>query len=78
VSQRNNITGFNVDVETRLIAMVKYIAAILLIVLMVVGLFVWLEDHDNTRLRVKRLGIVIVLAVVLLITIYVTGVVLIN
>lgn len=66
------------DVETRLIAMVKYIAAILLIVLMVVGLFVWLEDHDNTRLRVKRLGIVIVLAVVLLITIYVTGVVLIN
>jgi len=58
--------------------MVKYIAAILLIVLMVVGLFVWLEDHDNTRLRVKRLGIVIVLAVVLLITIYVTGVVLIN
>jgi len=78
VSQRNNITGFNVDVETRVIAMVKYIAAILLIVLMVVGLFVWLEDHDNTRLRVKRLGIVIVLAVVLLITIYVTGVVLIN
>jgi len=67
-----------VDVETRVIAMVKYIAAILLIVLMVVGLFVWLEDHDNTRLRVKRLGIVIVLAVVLLITIYVTGVVLIN
>lgn len=66
------------DVETRVIAMVKYIAAILLIVLMVVGLFVWLEDHDNTRLRVKRLGIVIVLAVVLLITIYVTGVVLIN
>lgn len=66
------------DVETRVVAMVKYIAAILLIVLMVVGLFVWLEDHDNTRLRVKRLGIVIVLAVVLLITIYVTGVVLIN
>ena len=60
------------------ITMIKYIAAILLIVLMVVGLFVWLEDHDNTRLRVKRLGIVIVLAVMLLITIYVTGVVLIN
>ena len=58
--------------------MITYIAAILLIVLMVLGLFVWLEDHDNTRLRVKRLGIVIVLAVVLLITIYVTGVVLIN
>jgi len=53
--------------------MITYIAAILLIVLMVLGLFVWLEDHDNTRLRVKRLGVVIVLAAVLLFTIYVTG-----
>jgi hypothetical protein len=75
---RNKITGFNDDVEIMAITMIKYIAAILLIVLMVVGLFVWLEDHDNTILRVKRLGIVIVLAVALLFTIYVAGVVSIN
>ena len=39
--------------------MIEYIAALLLIVVMVVGLYVWLEDHDNNRLRVIRLGSII-------------------
>ena len=50
--------------------MIKYIAIILLIVNMALGLFVWLEDHNNASLRVIRLGIVLLLAVVLLFTIY--------
>jgi hypothetical protein len=50
--------------------MIKYIAIILLIVNMALGFFVWLEDHNNTRLRVIRLGVIVLLAVVLLFTIY--------
>ena len=53
--------------------MIKYIAALLLIVVMVVGLYVWLEDHDNNRLRVIRLGSIIVLAVFLLCVIFIFG-----
>lgn len=53
--------------------MLRSIAVLLLIVHMVLGLFVWLEDHDNNRLRVVRLGIVLGVAVILLSVIYVTG-----
>lgn len=53
--------------------MIEYIAAALLIGVMVVGLYVWLEDHDNTKLRVVRLGSIIVLAAVLLFVIFIFG-----
>ena len=53
--------------------MIKYIAALLLIVVMVAGLYVWLEDHDNNKLRVIRLGSIIMLAVVLLFVIFIFG-----
>ena len=50
--------------------MVKYIAAILLVAHLILGLFVWLEDHDNARLRVIRLGIVVTFAIILMFVIY--------
>jgi hypothetical protein len=50
--------------------MIKTIATILLITNVTLGLFVWLQDHDDTKLRVIRLGIVISLAGILLFTIY--------
>lgn len=53
--------------------MIKYIAIILLIVDMVLGLFIWLEDHDNNSLRVIRLGSVILLAIILIFVIYLYG-----
>ena len=53
--------------------MIKYIAALLLIVVMVAGLYIWLEDHDNNKLRVIRLGSIIILAVVLLFVIFIFG-----
>ena len=53
--------------------MLKIVAVILLIVHMVVGLFIWLEDHDDNRLRVIRLGAVIVVAVLLIAVIYLAG-----
>ena len=53
--------------------MIKSIATLLLIVNMVLGLFVWLEDHDNNRLRVIRLGSIIAFAVVLLFVIFLYG-----
>ncbi len=46
--------------------MLKSIITILLLLHMVLGFFVWMEDHDNTRLRVIRLGIVVMSAVILL------------
>lgn len=46
--------------------MLKPIITILLLLHMVLGFFVWMEDHDNTRLRVIRLGIVMISAVILL------------
>lgn len=53
--------------------MIKYIAAILLAFNMVCGLFIWLEDHDDNRLRVIRLGCVILFAIILLIIIFLSG-----
>ncbi len=49
--------------------MLKSITTILLLVHMVLGFFVWMENHDNTRLRVIRLGMVVVSAVILLLVI---------
>lgn len=53
--------------------MLKTVAVILLLVHMVAGLFIWLEDHDDNRLRVIRLGTVVVVAVILIAIIYVAG-----
>lgn len=53
--------------------MIKYIATILLIVDMVLGLYIWLEDHDNHRLRVIRLGSVVLFAIILLLIIFLSG-----
>ena len=53
--------------------MLKIVAVILLLVHMVVGLFIWLEDHDDNRLRVIRLGVVVVVAVLLIAVIYIAG-----
>ncbi|MBT8328125.1 MAG: hypothetical protein KJO60_01390 [Desulfofustis sp.] len=53
--------------------MLKTVAVILLIVHMVVGLFIWLEDHDDNRLRVIRLGAVVVVALLLIVVIYLAG-----
>ena len=53
--------------------MLKIVAVILLLVHMVVGLFIWLEDHDDNRLRVIRLGAVVVVAVLLIAVIYIAG-----
>lgn len=46
--------------------MLKSIITILLLLHMVLGFFVWMENHDNTRLRVIRLGMVVLSAVILL------------
>lgn len=53
--------------------MLKIVAVILLLAHMVYGLFIWLEDHDDNRLRVIRLGAVLGIAVVLLCIIFLTG-----
>ena len=53
--------------------MLKTVAVILLIIHMAVGLFIWLEDHDDNRLRVIRLGAVVVVAVLLISVIYFAG-----
>lgn len=53
--------------------MLKTVAVVLLIAHMVLGLVVWLEDHDDNRLRVVRLGAVIAVAVLLLLIIFFTG-----
>jgi uncharacterized membrane protein YhfC len=53
--------------------MLRTVAVILLILHMAVGLFVWLEDHDDNRLRVIRLGAVIAVAVLLIAVIYFAG-----
>ena len=51
----------------------RSLAAVLLIIHMGLGIFVWTEDHDDQRLRVIRLGFVIVFALILLCIIGVTG-----
>ena len=53
--------------------MLKTVAVVLLLAHMVVGLFICLEDHDNNRLRVIRLGAVVAVAVVLIAIIYFIG-----
>ena len=53
--------------------MLKTVAVILLIIHMAVGLFIWLEDHDDNQLRVIRLGAVLFVAVVLIAVIYLAG-----
>ena len=53
--------------------MLKIVAVILLLAHMVYGLFIWLEDHDDNRLRVIRLGTVLGIAVILLYIIFFTG-----
>jgi len=53
--------------------MLKTVAVILLIVHMAAGMVVWLEDHDDNRLRVIRLGTVVGIAVVLIAVIYFAG-----
>ncbi len=50
--------------------MIKSILTILLIITLSVGMIFWMEDHDNTRLRVIRLGSVISLALILLTVLY--------
>ena len=48
--------------------MLKPLLAVLLIINMAVGLFIWLQDHDNNSLRVKQLGSVLLIALVLILT----------
>jgi succinate dehydrogenase hydrophobic anchor subunit len=50
--------------------MIRFLAVILLLVHMVLGLFIWLEDHDDNQRRVIRLGLVLGVAVALLFVIY--------
>ncbi len=53
--------------------MIRTVAVILLVVHMVLGMVIWLEDHDDNRRRVIRLGAVIAVAVLLLSIIFLTG-----
>jgi succinate dehydrogenase hydrophobic anchor subunit len=53
--------------------MLRAVAVVLLLIHMVLGLLIWLEDHDDNRLRVIRLGSVVAIAVVLLVVIYFSG-----
>lgn len=53
--------------------MLKTVAVILLLVHMVIGMVIWLEDHDDNKLRVIRLGAVLGIAVILLFVIFFTG-----
>ena len=51
----------------------RSVCAVLLIVHMVMGIVVWAEDHDDQKLRVIRLGFVIVFALIFLSIIGFTG-----
>jgi succinate dehydrogenase hydrophobic anchor subunit len=51
----------------------RSLAAVLLIVHMILGFFVWSEDYADNRLRVIRLSFVVIVAVILLFIIYLTG-----
>ncbi|MGI9538042.1 MAG: hypothetical protein ACR2PB_13310 [Desulfocapsaceae bacterium] len=53
--------------------MLRTVAVILLLANMVLGMIIWLEDHDDNRLRVIRLGAVVAVAFVLLMVIYFSG-----
>ncbi len=59
--------------ETAFAGVVRSLATILLIVHMILGFFVWSQDYADNRLRVIRLGFVIIFASILLFIIYLTG-----
>ena len=59
--------------ESAFAGVVRSLAAILLIVHMILGFFVWSQDYADNRLRVIRLGFVIIFAIILLVIIYLTG-----
>ncbi len=59
--------------EPALAGMIRTLATILLIVHMILGFFVWSDDYADNRLRVIRLGFVMVFASILLLIIYLTG-----
>jgi hypothetical protein len=59
--------------EPAFASVVRSLATILLIVHMVLGFFVWSQDYADNRLRVIRLGFVIIFASLLLLIIYLTG-----
>lgn len=60
--------------EPALTSMIRTLATILLIVHMILGFFVWSDDYADNRLRVIRLGFVMVFASILLLVIYLTGI----
>ena len=59
--------------ESAFAGVVRSLATILLIVHMILGFFVWSQDYADNRLRVVRLGFVIIFASILLLIIYLTG-----
>ena len=59
--------------EPALAGMIRTLATVLLIVHMVLGFFVWSDDSADNRLRVIRLGFVMVFASILLLIIFLTG-----
>jgi hypothetical protein len=59
--------------EPAFAGVVRSLATILLIVHMILGFFVWSQDYADNRLRVIRLGFVIIFASLLLLIIYLTG-----
>ena len=59
--------------EPALASMIRTLATILLIVHMILGFFVWSDDDADNRLRVIRLGFVMVFASILLLIIFLTG-----
>ena len=59
--------------EPAFAGVVRSLATILLIVHMILGFFVWSQDYADNRLRVIRLGFVIIFAFILLLIIYLTG-----
>ena len=59
--------------ESAFAGVVRSLATILLIVHMILGFFVWSQDYADNRLRVVRLGVVIIFAFILLLIIYLTG-----
>lgn len=51
----------------------RSVSAVLLIIHMVMGIFVWAEDYEDQKLRVIRLGFVMVFALIFLFIIGFTG-----
>jgi len=59
--------------EPAFAAMLRSLATILLICHMILGFFVWSQDYADNRLRVVRLGFVLIIALILIFTIYLAG-----